>query len=365
MSGSGLPGTGSSNRAVTIGVAGSLDDLPDDARALLDQGSGLFGSEPWWRTVTAHAMAPGWTPSFAVCRLADRPIAIVPMQSDAAAPHRLAALTTPYTCLFAPSLAPGLTTADSESLFLALGRYWRRAAVTRLDALSTDWPFGSALTEGARRAGLAILRFNHFGNWHETLARPDWEAYLAARSGALRETIRRRLRRTERLTGAAFRLYTGEPEAAAGIAAYESVYGRSWKEPEPFPRFNAALIQATARMGLLRLGVWSIDDTPIAAQFWIREGQCATILKLAHDESRKDLSPGTVLTALMIRHLLEREGVTELDFGRGDDPYKQGWVAERRQRVGVLLVNPWRWAGIAEWARHTAGRLAAIVRQLG
>jgi CelD/BcsL family acetyltransferase involved in cellulose biosynthesis len=64
----------------------------------------------------------------------------------------------------------------------------------------------------------------------------------------------------------------------------------------------------------------------------------AALLKLAHDEEYKPLSPGTVLTAMMVRELLNREHVDELDFGRGDDAYKQLRATRRRQRVGVMLV---------------------------
>jgi CelD/BcsL family acetyltransferase involved in cellulose biosynthesis len=61
----------------------------------------------------------------------------------------------------------------------------------------------------------------------------------------------------------------------------------------------------------------------------------------------------------MIRHMLEQEHVSEIDFGRGDDPYKQGWVADRRQRVGLLLINPLRPAGMLALAGHTLGRIKA------
>ncbi len=53
---------------------------------------------------------------------------------------------------------------------------------------------------------------------------------------------------------------------------------------------------------------------------------------------------------------MEGEYVTGLDFGRGDDEYKQGWAAQRQQRIGLLLVNPWRVAGIATLLRHAVGR---------
>jgi CelD/BcsL family acetyltransferase involved in cellulose biosynthesis len=149
-------------------------------------------------------------------------------------------------------------------------------------------------------------------------------------------------------------------DRATGI--YEDVYGRSWKEAEPFPSFNVALMRAMAGLGGLRLGVWSIDATPVAVQMWIVwEGE-AIVLKLAHDEAFKAHSPGTVLTALMLRHLLEQETVRRIDFGRGDDSYKQGWVSERRQRVGFLLANPWHPRGVAALGRDAARRVRNALR---
>jgi CelD/BcsL family acetyltransferase involved in cellulose biosynthesis len=91
---------------------------------------------------------------------------------------------------------------------------------------------------------------------------------------------------------------------------------------------------------------------PLAAQMWVVRATWAAVLKLAHDENAKALSPGTVLTAAMTRTLIEQDGVTELDFGRGDDDYKAAWTGARRQRVGVVLANPWRAAGAAAIVRR-------------
>jgi hypothetical protein len=115
-------------------------------------------------------------------------------------------------------------------------------------------------------------------------------------------------------------------------------------------------MRETAAAGLLRLGIWRIGGTPVAAQLWILELGTATVLKLAHDEAFHADSPGTVLTALMLRTLLDGAQVDTIDFGRGDDAYKQGWASQRRQRIGVVLVNPRRPAGMAFLARHKLGR---------
>jgi hypothetical protein len=221
------------------------------------------------------------------------------------------------------------------------------------------------VTLGARTAGLVVARFEHFGNWHEDVTNLGWAGYVASRPGTLREMIRRRSRRAENLAGADFRVFCRRDDIEVGVAAFETVYARSWKQPEPFPAFNPAQIRAAAALGSGRLGVWSIDGSPVAVQFWIVEHSRATVLKLAHDEAFNAHSPGTVLTAWMIRHMLEQEHATELDFGRGDDPYKQLWAADRRQRIGLMLINPLRAGGMLALARHTAGRLRARLRPTG
>ena len=63
----------------------------------------------------------------------------------------------------------------------------------------------------------------------------------------------------------------------------------------------------------------------------------------------------------MLRELIDRERVTELDFGRGDDAYKRLWVTRRRQRIGVVLSNPLRPRGLAALSRQWLG---AIRRRL-
>jgi CelD/BcsL family acetyltransferase involved in cellulose biosynthesis len=101
----------------------------------------------------------------------------------------------------------------------------------------------------------------------------------------------------------------------------------------------------------------------VAAQYWTVTGGTATVHKLAHDETARKLSPGTVLTALMVRHLLEQDRVAALDFGRGDDAYKAGWTGRRRQRIGVLLCPPWHPAGFHALARHLLGQVAGRLRK--
>ena len=345
---------------VRIETLPDLGALPPAAAALLDAAgaANFFFGRAFLATVAGHALEQGARPCFVLAWHGARPVAVLALQRVGG---RLASLTSPYSCLYTPALAADLSPEARRAVGFAFGRFARRWPVVRLDALDAERGDLADLLAGAGTAGLVLVRFRHFGNWHEAVG--SWQHYLNARPSMLRTTIQRKLRRWERLPEAGFTLTAGGEALEAGIAAFEQVYARSWKEPEPFPDFNAALMREAAAAGVLRLGLLRLGTTPIAAQVWLSEpGGRASVLKLAHDEGQQALSPGTVLTAMMIRHLIETDGARELDFGRGDDDYKKLWVGARRQRVGVLLIDPWRPAGLATLARHALGRLRHAVR---
>lgn len=323
-------------------------------RFLAAPGAGeFFAGRAWYDTLLAHALPEGAEP---VLALAEDTV-LLPLLRQG---RRLSALASPYTLDWRPLPAPGVDAAALRRAGRALGRPLRLRPPIRLDTLEPEAPGLAPLLEGLGAAGLRPLRFRHTGNWHEALAPgTGWEGYLAARPPPLRNTVARKLARAAR--GAGFEALAAPGRSLeAGIAAYEDVRARSWKPHEPFPAFDAALMRVAAKLGLLRLGLLR-DGTGrvLAAQYWIldRGGRRATVLKLAHAEDSRAASPGTVLTALMIRRLLEEDGVAELDFGRGDDDYKRLWVGARRQRIGLLLADPLHPAGLLALARRAGGAL--------
>ena len=348
--------------AWSVAAFDHLAELPPDAEALFaDPSTGsLFSTRDWYHCVIGAALPEAMRPVLVLCQQDGEARALFPLKRHGGG--SLESLTTPYTCLYQPLVAAGAT---GETLFLigrSFARFCHSHGAIRIEALDPDWPGLQPLLRGLRSTGLVPLRFDHFGNRHEPVAGGSWDSYLRSRDGALRETVRRKLGKALRDKDIRFDPITGGPELEAGIAAFEDVYARSWKEPEPFPNFNASFLRAAAAMGILRLGVLRLAGHPIAAQYWVMTGKTGTVLKLAHDEAFRPLSPGTVLTALMIRSLLESDGVTELDFGRGDDPYKRQWVGMRRQRIGLIIANPFRPAGLRLILTHLAGRARQKLR---
>lgn len=312
-----------------------------EASLFTPPGADLFASRLWFDTIAAHAAPSGLHARCAIAGPETAPVMLMPVWCRANGGLK-SALSSPYTLEYRPIFS------NDESAGMAghaFGRLCRWRPEIRLDALDPGAPWLAAFIAGVRAAGLLVQRFDHFGNWHENVAGFSFADYLTSRPGALRSTVRRKLKAAEK--AARFEMICSGPALEPGIAAFEAVYAESWKQPEPFPRFNAALMRALAGAGLLRLGVLYAETKPIAAQYWTISGGRAVLHKLAHDESALALSPGTVLTALMIRALLDGDTVVELDFGRGDDPYKQNWAGRRQQRTGILLTDPRHPAGLA------------------
>jgi hypothetical protein len=270
---------------------------------------------------------------------------------------RLGSLVVPYSLEWRPLPAHQADRAALHQAGRGLARLLARRAPTRLEALDSDAPGLDDILAGIREGGLAVGRYRHFGSWHEQLpSGTDWKGYLATRPSALRATVQRRTAATLRRCHVSLHDAPG-PALERAILAYATVRDRSWKPLEPFPEFDAALLRATAAIGALRLGVlWRGPGEPIAAQYWVLAGGRASLLKLAHVRDEKAASPGTVLTALMLRHLIEVDGVSDFDFGRGDDAYKRLWCSQRRQRIGLILSDPWHPAGMLQMARQAAQR---------
>lgn len=335
--------------------------LPPGAQNLFEQAP-FQSSLAWWQSVQRAALPAAAKPHFVICSEAGRAVALVPLLRTA--DGKLQSLCTPYTLLWQPLVASSIDWPAFERVGTALGRACRAWPVWQCDAIDPAWPGLSPLLSGLRRARTLALRYDHFGNWHEAVARRCWSDYLQARPGSLRQTIRRKQAQADRDPDLRFELACTPDEATAALPAYTKVYRRSWKQPEPFPDFDAVLLPGVAELGALRLAVLWHGAEPIAAQYWIVWKGTATVLKLAHDEAHRARSPGTLLTAWMIRRLLDTERVQELDFGRGDDPYKQLWATSRRQRIGLVLADPIRPAGFAALARQAAGRLAHRISRI-
>jgi hypothetical protein len=271
--------------------------------------------------------------------------------------RKLSALTNYYSCFFALHLADsaGCPTETIDALAGAIA-----AEKPRWDAVEIQ-PFDlssetSTLVEAFKRAGFVVQTFFCFGNWYLPVNGRNFAQYVEGLPSVLKNTLHRKRKKLEKTGRADIEIIQGGENLETAIQAYTKVYLASWKVPEPSPDFIPGLIRMCAGMGVLRLGLVHVDHEPAAAQLWIVHDGVALIYKLAYDERFVDLSVGTILTATLMQHVLDVDKVHEVDFLSGDDSYKRDWMSHRRERWGMLAMNPRTLRGALAIARHLGGR---------
>jgi Acetyltransferase (GNAT) domain len=315
--------------------------LPKDAVALMQahQRDTIQFGQPWFLNLeqTVFGAHPGV--GYAVMRRAGQVVAVLPLlvEKRRLGSTQLRSLTNYYSGLFEPTIAADMDAHQLAQLFVLLRRHY--AGLGTVTLMPMD-PKGRAflLTEAAMSLALfATSRHFCFGNWYAKTT-DGWSSYLAARDGKVRNTIKRARQRLA-AAGARTEIITRPEDLARGTAAYQAVYDRSWKGAEPTTQFIPGLLTTCADVGALRLGLVWIGDKPVAAQLWIIKDGKAEIYKLAYDEDYKGFSPGTALSAAMFEHAIDVDGVAEIDYLMGDDPYKASWMGQRRERWGLIAYN--------------------------
>ncbi|MBC7704405.1 MAG: GNAT family N-acetyltransferase [Rhodoferax sp.] len=270
----------------------------------------------------------------------------------------LTALSTYYSSLFAPTGDPELASVGAcRAVVRHLLQQPGSPGVIDLQPLDTGSAFYTCMQAALRAEGWWVDTYFCFGNWHLQVGGRSFDTYYPNVPSRLRNTIRRGRKKLD--NGGAWSLEVqAEPGPAleAAIAAFDTIYRKSWKVPEPYPDFVPGLCRTAARKGWLRLGVVRLGGVPIAAQLWLVRDNRALIYKLAYDEEFKRLSAGSVLSAEMMRRAIDDERVVDVDYLTGDDGYKADWMSHRRERRGIVAFHPSSLQGLSSAARHFAGR---------
>ena len=333
-------------------------DLSERARSIFARaGAESFFSLPeWYDLVAREGLAPPWRPQL---YLSDNAGLVACASAKAkGAPRELQGCSNIYAVEYSvvASESGAETKKNVRDLIAELARTKPCPDTILLPGLDPKGPGFAGVLAGLRDGGFVAKPYFSWRIWFEPTRGCDFASYLAARPSALKNTWRRKLASVEKLQRVAFRT-SGELDVERFIALYDQVYSRSWKTPEPFPGFMPGLLRMAAQKQALRFGVLEIEGTPAAAQFWIVWDGRAIIFKLAYDEKWTKLSPGTLLTMHMIRHVLEHDHPQEINFGRGDDDYKKLWMSARRERWGIEAANLRTRHGIGRSLRLSAGML--------
>jgi len=192
-----------------------------------------------------------------------------------------------------------------------------------------------------KKATLPCIPFFCFANWYLEVNQRTFDEYFLGLSSRVRNTVKRKTKQFNRLDESRIEIISNSEDLEKGIKAFQSVYASSWKDEETFPEFISGLMTIASKQGALRLGVAYLNNVAVAAQLWIVADNTAYIYKLAYDEQYKKLSIGSILSATLMRHVIDIDKVAYVDYLSGDDAYKKEWMSHRRERWGVMIFN-WR-----------------------
>lgn len=312
-----------------------------DVRALFKvaESQDIQSGLDWYTNLAASTSSAAGQAQLLVLRRDGHAIAALPVRRIPGAwGSTLASLANFYTSRFVPPVASEVAASDLAELFRAIRVGPNRPRSYTFAPLERDGHEFKLMRSALRGAGLTTFDYFCFGNWYLPVTMTA-EEYLETRPGEVRSTIRRMSRRFA-LEGGRIEIFRSPNDVEKATTAYTQVYGVSWKQPEPYPDFMPGLIRLCAERGWLRLGVAWVGDQAIAAQLWIVANEHASIFKLAYRPEFARFSPGTLLTAALMKHVIDIDQVKEVDYLTGDDAYKRSWMTHRRERWGLVAYDP-------------------------
>jgi CelD/BcsL family acetyltransferase involved in cellulose biosynthesis len=333
----------------------------------------FFNSADWFHNFYAHALEQGQKPRIYTLESHGKTCAVLPMLASQRGRWLCSAHLSAASNYFSPLYRASIAVDQEANMALpqlvqsmcSESPRWDSIDVHPLDPAT---PAFTQLQQAFRQNGLLTQTYFCFGNWFLRVGGRSYDEYAASLPSTLKNTLARKTRKLEKHHQWHFTLYQNDADLALAITDYQKIYAASWKPGEEHPAFIPTMIRNAARAGSLRLGIIYIDGQAGAAQLWITEHHTASIFKLAYDPRFADLSIGTILTAAMMRQAIDIDHVEEIDYLSGDDLYKRDWMSHRRERWGILALNPRTVGGMMSIFRHLGGRWFKLqcqrVRQL-
>lgn len=320
----------------------SYHDTINDVQDRAWHGKGPFARADWFRLLEQA----GHRPLFAVAEGGGGAVCL-PLQRG---PASLSSLTNWYA-FSCPALIDG--TGDTAQLLTAL-THDLASRSRRIDLSKLRVNDAEALARAFRAAGWHVevepSDINHFIRV-DPAGENAFAAYLAARPGRLRTTLKRKAKKIEVTLATHF--------SPGDWADYEAIYAVSWKPAEGDAALLRRFAEAESAAGHYRFALARHEGRAVAAQFWTVEQDTAYIHKLAHRPDAESLSPGTTLTAALMQHVLDVDGVREVDFGTGDDAYKRDWMDQSRPLYALTALRP---AHPRNWPALARRRIRDLVR---
>ena len=174
---------------------------------------------------------------------------------------------------------------------------------------------------------------------------PSWDEYLASISKSHRKQLRqleRRVLESDRVRWHRVQSVAEFDEAWPVLVDLHQRRRRSLGEPgcfasHAFHEFHHETTRRLLATGQLRISWMEWDGTPAAAEYHLADARTTYAYQGGVDPDRLDEEPGRLSTILCLKAAID-EGHTQLDFLRGDEPYKAHWRATPRTTYDYRVI---------------------------
>lgn len=309
--------------------------LPESVNSLFEhcRNESMFFSREWFEALYATTFKDGQ--SLLLASVVDKGdvLALLPLIEEDE--HR-ESFSHRYTALYSLLLAEDKQAEVLDCLAKGLNQHPIHSL--ELSPVADDDSNILSLKTALITSGYEYHQHFFFYNWIHRTQRQSFDEYMTGRPAQLRNTIARKQRKLEREHKYNIRMFKGN-EVQQGLIDYHAAYSASWKANEQFAALLDAVAINLSVPGWTRLAVIYIEGKPAAAQLWFVVQSKASIFRLAYDEEWKHYSTGSILTAYLMRYVIDQDKVDEIDFLTGNETYKQDWMTVRRQRCRVLFVK--------------------------
>jgi CelD/BcsL family acetyltransferase involved in cellulose biosynthesis len=171
-----------------------------------------------------------------------------------------------------------------------------------------------------------------------------WEDYLASLGKKDRHELRRKIRRLYD-SGASvdFDVLSSQEDVVAAMDDFLTLHRDSRQDKTEFmtpemESFFRRMASALAAEGLIRLFMLRVNGKPAATVLCFDAGSHLYMYNSGYDPEFSGLSVGLVSKALVLQWAIEN-GMSGLDFLRGDEPYKYDLGAKDQQIYTLRLTR--------------------------
>ena len=183
-------------------------------------------------------------------------------------------------------------------------------------------------------------------NYHYHIPiRNSWEGYRKSLSKNLRHNIERRLRRAQETHQVEFKYVQGR-EIEWGD--FESLFKVSEKGnfPEKYKTkqerdFHRELLHRMRDHNWIEIAFLHLDGQAIAFEYGFNLDGRFEDWRTGFDLNHSELAGGTLLLYYLLKQF-HSDGHHDLDFLRGEYDFKEKWLPERREFVGLRIMQPHR-----------------------